>query len=152
MARLASTVTIFYSIFGLFDPRFRNFERSDQRQDLTHRQQQGRSNTQKGNVFVCHLTRSAMLLLARFVQLRIAVHIVTSATQSKCMMDELNGRMMACQILITGLIARIANNSPNPLSFLTDFREEIKAVVKGVNITGMDDTDRGETNRATDGR
>ena len=30
-------------------------------------------------------------------------------------MDELNGRMMACQILITGLIARVANDSPDPL-------------------------------------
>ena len=49
-------------------------------------------------------------------------------------MDELNGRMMACQILITGLIARVANDSPDPLRFLTDFRDEIKAVVKGVNI------------------
>jgi putative N-acetylmannosamine-6-phosphate epimerase len=28
------------------------------------------------------------------------------------------------------------------LRFLTDFREEIKAVVRGVNITGMDNTDR----------
>ena len=54
-------------------------------------------------------------------------------------MDELNGRMIACQILITGLIARVANNSPDPLRFLTDFRDEIKAVVKGVNIAGMDD-------------
>jgi hypothetical protein len=43
------------------------------------------------------------------------------------MMDELNGRMMACQILITGLIARVANESPDPLRFLTDFRDEIKA-------------------------
>jgi putative N-acetylmannosamine-6-phosphate epimerase len=58
------------------------------------------------------------------------------------MMDELNGRMIACQILITGLIARVANNSPDPLRFLTDFRDEIKAVVQGVNIAGMDDTDR----------
>jgi len=57
-------------------------------------------------------------------------------------MDELNGRMMACQLLITGLIARVANDSPDPLRFLTDFRDEIKAVVKGVNIAGMDDTDR----------
>ena len=40
-------------------------------------------------------------------------------------MDELNGRMIACQILITGLIARVANNSKDPLSFLTDFRDEI---------------------------
>ena len=57
-------------------------------------------------------------------------------------MDELNGRMMACQLLITGLIARVANDSPDPLRFLTDFRDEIKAVVRGVNIAGMDNTDR----------
>ena len=36
-------------------------------------------------------------------------------------MDELNGRMMACEILVTGLIARVANNSTDPLRFLTDF-------------------------------
>jgi hypothetical protein len=58
------------------------------------------------------------------------------------MMDELNGRMMACQILITGLIARVANESPDPLRFLTDFRDEIRAVVKGVNIEGLANTDR----------
>jgi putative N-acetylmannosamine-6-phosphate epimerase len=57
-------------------------------------------------------------------------------------MDELNGRMIACQLLITGLIARVANNSSDPLRFLTDFRDEIRAVVKGVNIAGMDNTDR----------
>ncbi len=57
-------------------------------------------------------------------------------------MDELNGRMIACELLITGLIARVANDSPDPLRFLTDFRDEIKAVVKGVTIAGMDDTDR----------
>jgi hypothetical protein len=57
-------------------------------------------------------------------------------------MDELNGRMLACQILLTGLIARVANSSPDPLRFLTDFRDEIKAVVRGVNIAGMDETDR----------
>ena len=57
-------------------------------------------------------------------------------------MDELNGRMIACQLLITGLIARVANDSSDPLRFLTDFRDEIKAVVKGVNITGMENTDR----------
>lgn len=57
-------------------------------------------------------------------------------------MDELNGRMMACQILITGLIARVANNAPDPLRFLTDFRDEIRAVVQGVNIAGMDNSDR----------
>jgi hypothetical protein len=57
-------------------------------------------------------------------------------------MDELNGRMLACQILLTGLIARVANASPDPLRFLTDFREEIKAVVRQVNIACMDDTNR----------
>ena len=57
-------------------------------------------------------------------------------------MDELNGRMIACQLLITGLIARVANDSPDPLRFLTDFRDEIRAVVKGIHIAGMDDTDR----------
>lgn len=51
-------------------------------------------------------------------------------------MDELNGRMIACQILITGLIARVANDKPDPLRFLTDFRDEIKAVVAGVRIAG----------------
>jgi hypothetical protein len=58
------------------------------------------------------------------------------------MMDELNGRMIACQLLITGLIARVANDASDPLRFLTDFRDEIKAVVKGVNIAGMENTDR----------
>ena len=57
-------------------------------------------------------------------------------------MEELNGRMIACQILITGLTARVANNSPDPLRFLTDFRDEIKAVVNGVNIAGMENADR----------
>ena len=57
-------------------------------------------------------------------------------------MDELNGRMIACQLLITGLIARVANNSPDPLRFLTDFRDEIKAVVTGSISRGMENTDR----------
>lgn len=65
-----------------------------------------------------------------------------TATNSERVMDELNGRMIACQILITGLIARVANNSPDPLRFLTDFRDEIRAVVQGINIAGMDNTDR----------
>jgi hypothetical protein len=67
---------------------------------------------------------------------------IESPSNQERAMDELNGRMIACQILITGLIARVANNSPDPLRFLTDFRDEIKAVVKGVNISGMEDTDR----------
>jgi hypothetical protein len=57
-------------------------------------------------------------------------------------MEELNGRMLACQILITGLIARVANEQRDPLRFLTDFRDEIKAVVNGINISGMENTER----------
>jgi hypothetical protein len=57
-------------------------------------------------------------------------------------MEELNGRMLACQILITGLIARVANESPDPLRFLTDFRDEIKAVVAQVRIAGDENPDR----------
>jgi hypothetical protein len=60
----------------------------------------------------------------------------------KHIMEELNGRMLANQILLTGLIARVANEQRDPLRFLTDFRDEIKAVVKGVNIAGMENTDR----------
>jgi hypothetical protein len=56
-------------------------------------------------------------------------------------MDELNGRMIACQIMITGLIARVANASPDPLRFLSDFRDEIKAVVRGINIGGTGETE-----------
>ncbi len=56
-------------------------------------------------------------------------------------MDELNGRMIACQILITGLIARVANEQRDPLRFLTDFRDEIRAVIGGVNIAGIDNAD-----------
>jgi hypothetical protein len=57
-------------------------------------------------------------------------------------MEELNGRMLACQILVTGLIARVANEQRDPLRFLSDFRDEIKAVVKGVNIAGVDNAER----------
>jgi hypothetical protein len=57
-------------------------------------------------------------------------------------MDELNGKMIACQILITGLIARVANEQRDPLRFLTDFRDEIRAVVKGINIAGLENSDR----------
>lgn len=55
--------------------------------------------------------------------------------------EELNGRMIACQILITGLIARVANDSKNPLKFLTDFRDEIHAVVRQVRIAGSLETE-----------
>ena len=47
-------------------------------------------------------------------------------------MEELNGRMIACQILVTGLIARVATDSKDPLRFLSDFRDEIHAVVNWV--------------------
>ena len=47
--------------------------------------------------------------------------------------------MIACQILITGLIARVANDSKDPLSFLTDFRDEIKAVVSQIRFFGASD-------------
>jgi hypothetical protein len=57
-------------------------------------------------------------------------------------MDELNGRIIACQILITGLIARVANEQTDPLRFLTDFRDEIRAVVNGINIAGIDNAER----------
>ena len=57
-------------------------------------------------------------------------------------MDELNGRMIACQLLIAGLIARVANNSRDPLQFLTDFRDEMRAVVQGINIAGSERPER----------
>ena len=57
-------------------------------------------------------------------------------------MEELNGRMIACQILVTGLIARVANDFKDPLRFLSDFRDEILAVVRQVRIAGTFDTDR----------
>jgi hypothetical protein len=57
-------------------------------------------------------------------------------------MDELNGKMIACEILITGLIARVANESRDPQRFLTDFRDEMRAVVKGIDIAGTGNPDR----------
>ncbi|HEX4041464.1 MAG TPA: hypothetical protein VHY10_07170 [Xanthobacteraceae bacterium] len=57
-------------------------------------------------------------------------------------MEELNGRMIACQILVTGLIARVANDSKDPLRFLSEFRDEIHAVVKRIRIAGSLDNER----------
>ena len=57
-------------------------------------------------------------------------------------MEELNGRMIACQILITGLIARVANDSKDPLRYLSNFRDEIHAVVRQIRIAGALDNDR----------
>ena len=56
-------------------------------------------------------------------------------------MEELNGRMIACQLLITGLIARVANEQRDPLRFLTEFRDEIRAVARGIRIDGGLDTE-----------
>jgi hypothetical protein len=55
-------------------------------------------------------------------------------------MEELNGRMIACQILIAGLIARVANDSKDPLRFLSDYRDDVHAVVRQVRIAGSLDT------------
>ena len=57
-------------------------------------------------------------------------------------MEELNGRMIACQILVTGLIARVANDSKDPLRFLSEFRDEIHGVVNRVRIAGALDNER----------
>jgi hypothetical protein len=57
-------------------------------------------------------------------------------------MEELNGRMIACQILITGLIARVANDSKDPLRYLSNFRDEIHAVVRQIRIAGSLDNER----------
>jgi hypothetical protein len=64
--------------------------------------------------------------------------------------DELNGKMIACQILLTGLIAKVANSSPDPLRFLTDFRDEVRAVINQIRIAGpADSTQVRQTARAT---
>jgi hypothetical protein len=57
-------------------------------------------------------------------------------------MEELNGRMIACQILVAGIIARVANDSKDPLAFLSGFRDEIHAVVQQIRIGGALDNDR----------
>ncbi|HMN71044.1 MAG TPA: hypothetical protein PKA55_04140 [Rhodoblastus sp.] len=54
-------------------------------------------------------------------------------------MDELNGRLVACQLLIAGLVARLANTSSDPLRFVTDFRDEMHAVVSGVRIADREE-------------
>ena len=55
-------------------------------------------------------------------------------------MDELNGRLLAYQVLLTGLIARVANDQPDPIRFLSDFRDEAHAVVDGLKIAGIEDS------------
>ena len=54
-------------------------------------------------------------------------------------MDELNGRLVACQLMVAGLLARVANSSPDPLRFITDFRDEMHAVVSGLRIGGAEE-------------
>lgn len=54
-------------------------------------------------------------------------------------MDELNGRVVGLQILLTGLIARVASDTRDPVGFLSDFRDEIRAVVSGIRIAGGED-------------
>ena len=67
-------------------------------------------------------------------------------------LDELNGRMIACQILLTGLIARVANDQRDPIGFLSDFRDEIHAFVSQVRISGTTGDQPRPPNGAQDGR
>ena len=71
------------------------------------------------------------------------VHIARVQRQEiwKAAMDELNGRMIAVRSDHGTDCAR-RQRFARSLRFLTDFRDEIRAVVKGVNIAGMDNTDR----------
>ena len=57
-------------------------------------------------------------------------------------MDELNGRMLACQIMVAAAVTRLANEARDPLRFITDYRDEVKAVIAGVNLGGGQDTAR----------
>ncbi len=54
-------------------------------------------------------------------------------------MDELNGRMLASQIMIAALVARVANESRDPLRFVTEYRDEVMAVIHGIRIGGHSD-------------
>ena len=53
-------------------------------------------------------------------------------------MDELNGKMVAFQLLAAGLTARMANAAPDPLRYISEFRDEMHAVVAGVRIGAND--------------
>jgi hypothetical protein len=65
----------------------------------------------------------------------------TVETRRERGMNEFNGRMVACQILLTGLIARVANETRDPIGFLSEFRDEIHAVIHGVRIAGLQDSE-----------
>jgi hypothetical protein len=54
--------------------------------------------------------------------------------------DELNGSMLACQILVTGLVAEVASSRSDPIGFLSACRDEVKAVIAGVTLAGLDDS------------
>lgn len=54
-------------------------------------------------------------------------------------MDELNGRMLASQIMIAALVARVANEAHDPLRFITEYRDEVMAVIGGIQIGGHSD-------------
>ncbi len=56
-------------------------------------------------------------------------------------MDELNGRVLACQIVVTGLIARFASERSDSVDFLSTFREQVQAAVAGLRITGHGDVE-----------
>jgi hypothetical protein len=59
--------------------------------------------------------------------------------------DELNGKMLACQIMMTVLIARVAETQADPVGFVDAFRTETMAVISGIRIEGLDDVERMRT-------
>ena len=83
------------------------------------------------------------MLRMRYIRdsVRGIVYDAEKSSPAELTMEELNGRMIACQILITGLIARVANDQRDPLRFITDFRDEIRAVINGINIAGIENAD-----------
>jgi hypothetical protein len=57
---------------------------------------------------------------------------------------------LRAKFLVAGLIAKVANDSKDPLRFLSDFRDEIHAVVRQVRIAGSLDTGSGAAHRGED--
>jgi hypothetical protein len=53
--------------------------------------------------------------------------------------DEINGRFLALQLMVAGVIARLAGEQRDPVGFLTDFRDEMHALARGVAIGGIAD-------------
>ncbi len=58
------------------------------------------------------------------------------------MNDEINGRVLACELMVAGLVARMANEARDPLAFISGFRDEMHAVAKGVRIEGVASEER----------